>query len=228
MTAADITKWASLGPVLVSEIFGYNNQGTDLYIQLHESPVVANGDVPKEKSLLAQTNNGFKYPFPKPIALSELTIAVSTTEANLTKVGAAGGLDMTVVVSGVSLVDGTEVVSGDLATGADALTPTNWTDAVASVGKRLLRVDYTNNDGADRYLMLFAKNPANGDTPLLCSPKVAAGGTLSLRFGTNGRGVAGAEADGTKHYGCFLAQSTTADKLTATATAASYIRSIHR
>ncbi len=69
MVAADLNKWVSFGSCRVRTIHGFNNQATDLYIQLHEasklgaSATISNGAIPKCKSLHTQSMNSFKWEF---------------------------------------------------------------------------------------------------------------------------------------------------------------------
>jgi len=149
MVAADLTKWVAWGPVTVRAIHGWNNNGTSVYIQLFQTPTVAASQVPACKALVATANNGFMYVFGEQgITLSELLVALSTTELNYTAVSAASGLDMTLDIDSQFACDGTEVIAGDLTTGQNALQV--WTEAAgASAPKRLLRVDVKNNQATD-------------------------------------------------------------------------------
>ncbi len=241
LTASTRTLWVSYGPCVIRRWHGTNNQAAALYIQFHECPateLVSGTTVPKFKSFHAPTGttpaNGFDY-VAENLAMKECTVAVSTTELVWTDPGANGGLDWTVEVdTNYDTVAKVRVV-GDLSTGVDFLAA--WTDSSANVADKLFRVDYVNNTGAPAWLMLFAYAlPANGAIPLTQWP-VGTGGTLNLFFGPNNRPVysmdnnviAGAypgETGGTIHYGCYLFQSSTTAQLTATASAASYIRAV--
>lgn len=248
MTAADLLKWIAYGPCTVTKIWGYNPEGTDdLYIQLHQTPPLADGTltaatVPAVKSLVAQASFVFSYgpkDFGEGLALSELLLAISTTEANYTAPAAGHGLDMFVEVSGAFLCDGTEVVTGDLSTGVDTQQP--WTDSVLNVGYKLLRIDYTNKSGAAAWLMGFADDAGtDGDKPdlVVTSKRVPPAGTVpagvpnnaavTCFYGSEGAKMFSLDTSHSPHYGLMLWESSTGDELTYTSTGASYIRTIHR
>ena len=82
----DEAKWVAYGPCRVVQVFGNNNHTADNYIQFHEKPLagLAAADVPAVASLYAPANAPFDFKFSDPIFLSELTIAVSSTNVNYT------------------------------------------------------------------------------------------------------------------------------------------------
>lgn len=180
IVAADLTKWIAWGPCNVTHIFGYNNQATDLYIQFYQRPQVTAGDVPAVKSWTAFANAPFDMVFPDGLHLSELLIAISTTEVNYTAAGA--GLDMTVCVETDFPVVTATSIAGDLTTGVASRQI--WTEANGY--KRLLRLDVKNNSGATAYTHISSL-----DTPLVTDNrpeplKVLNAETKSFWFGKSG------------------------------------------
>src|SRR5271169_1838752 len=105
LTAASIYSYVAYGPVKVRRISGYNNQGANVFIQLHQkvpnsiaTPIAA-GDIPTYKSLQCFANDGFIFGYSEDgIYLTPLVIGMSSTEANFTAVGAGGGVDCTVEI----------------------------------------------------------------------------------------------------------------------------------
>ena len=231
LTAANITRFVAFGPVRVMRVHGFNNQGADSYIQLHQkipdsiAAPLATGNVPTFKSLLAQANNGFMYSFlPDGVLLSQLVYGISSTEASFTAVGAAAAVDCTLDVDSLYLTSGGETITGDLTTGVDSIAP--WTDSVANVANRLLRVDYQNHDGAVRYLLL-STDGGTTNVPII-SNQVDSGGTLALEFGRQGLQCFSQDAAYAGHYGCKILQSTTVSASGVTSSAASYIKALWR
>lgn len=231
MTNADRMKFLAFGPCTVRRIHGWNNQGADSYIQLHQkiadvivTPLTV-GDVPISKSILAQANNGFNYIFGDAgIAFDALCLGISSTETSFTDVGSNKGLDMTVELDTEYSPPSTIAVTGDLSSGRDSLTP--WTDSIANIADRLLRVDYTNNDGATRYLLISA----DGGTTVMPNQvyQVASAATLTLEFGREGLYCNTQDAAYAQHYGCKIIQSTTALASGLTASSVSYIKALWR
>src|SRR6266496_682128 len=122
LVAANLTKWCAFGQCRVIQVHGFNNQSADRYIQFHQAPTVTAADVPAIKSLWAPNGAGFSWSFfGGGIQLTELLVAISTTEANYTAPSAGGGLDMTVVVESDFLVTSTTAIVGDLTTGVAGL-----------------------------------------------------------------------------------------------------------
>lgn len=152
LTETDLTKWVSYGPCRVTLVKGFNNNGTDRYLQLHQrssaaSDPLTNGTVPAVKSLHfpASTSATYGSNILGDLPLNELTIAISTTEESYTAPSAGEGLDLTINVEGVSLVrDGITTMVGDLATGVSYREI--WPDS--SGYKRLVRLDIINGSGA--------------------------------------------------------------------------------
>lgn len=253
--ASDLFKWVSYGPCVIRRFHGWNNTASAVYIQFHQVPPLgtttpytnlANGTVPTAKSFVAQANNGFDYAH-EDLSLTECTVCLSSTETSLTAVAASSALDMTIEVDTMYPVafesqgavgGGANVaISGDLSTGVDSLTV--WSDIQSHATDRLLRVTYTNNDGVVRYLQLFADTSAVNPTPLQQWQvgTTSAQKTLDVFFGTRGMPVYIADrglqntllTTGTgEHWGCQLAQSSTAGSLTLTASAVSFMRAIYR
>lgn len=227
MTLADIVKWAAWGQVTVKSISGFNNQGTDAYIQLHQTPPVtgadtagtqlANGTVPAYKSLYAQANNGFYYELN--VTLKELLVAISSTEVNFTAVSANTGLDMELDIDSQFACDGTERVVGDLSTGQNALQV--WTEATgAAAKKRLLRLDIKDNQNTSQLVgLVYAVDTVQSTAPqsLVCSVVIPTkNATTTFIFGDmnsgltpfqqDGGGTAAGQAGATynAHYGCTI------------------------
>lgn len=209
MVAADLVKWIAWGRVVVREIHGWNGQGSDVYIQLHQVPPLANGTltasaVPAYKSLLAQAGNGFMYNFgPQGIELSELLIALSTTEVNYTAVSAAGGLDLTIDFDSQSACDGTEVVVGDLTTGQNTLQV--WAESAGP--KRLLRVDVKDNQNTNQLVGIVYAVDTVAVTSLptaffSCNKNT----TTTVYFGDANCGFSPDQQDAnyTQHRGCTI------------------------
>jgi hypothetical protein len=190
-TAADIAKWIAFGPVRVRSIHGFNNQSTDLYVQLHEiskgtvsSTQVqpANGTVPKFKSLHVQAGNSFKWEFEDGIVFSELVVAISTTEANLTIVGASGGVDLTLVADGDFMVDNypTLTVFGDLTSLVNGQGP--WLSADGP--HTLARLTAIGNASVDHFLVGYAEDSPSPTSKILFGlpcPKLT---TVDYSFGS--------------------------------------------
>lgn len=159
IVAANITKWLAWGPVTIQSIVGMNNQGSTLYIQLHQVPplangTLANGTVPAVKSLQVLANAPFAFQNLN-VTLAECFLAISSTEVNYTAVSAAGGLDGTVFCQSQFMCDGTETVVGDLTTTLNVLQV--WTEANgAATPKKLLRLDVTEQLGQQAYVLIEA------------------------------------------------------------------------
>lgn len=183
MTAADIYKWIAYGPNRVTQFFGMNNQAGILYIQLHQltpkaDGTIADATVPAIKSFQVLANAPFS--FTVDLTLSDLYVAISSTEANYTAVAAAGGLDMTVVVSSDFLCTGNEVVVGDTTTAVNTLVVSNDN----TVSHKLLKIIATELLGADRWIYVggvTASNPTD-----LQSVKLPSGKTLTFNYGYGG------------------------------------------
>jgi len=224
MVAATLFKWVAFGNCKIYEIVGFNANAADVYIQLFEIPpvtaatAVPNASVPAFKSLVAQgsTNsgyaagNGFKYDFgTEGITLKELFVALSSTEPNYTAVGANAGLDITLLVDSIYIINGNEVIAGDLTTNQQTLQV--WTEANGLLTKyRLLRVDVKNNDTVHTpaYLDVYATD-AMGATDLKLAHvpiAVPAVGSLTtvVNLGIEGLSPFQQDANYTPHYGCSL------------------------
>jgi len=230
-TSAVLQKYVSFGPTVVRRLHGTNNQSSDVWIQLHQkqpdtiAAPLASGNVPVIKSLYALANSPFVFSFGDPgIFCNPLIIGMSTTEASFTSVAASGGLDMTLEYDTLYGTNANETITGDTSTGVDAINP--WTDSVANAGKRLLQVVYTNNDGADRYL-LCSTDAGVSNLPAFIY-KVATGVTLTLDGGLNFPQLISEDSAFAFHYGCRLLQSTTASVAGLTSSAASYIKALWR
>lgn len=157
LTKANISSWVAFGNCTVYSMTGYNDQASDVYIQLHEmcpnSSVAPNpiGSTYLKATLLTQSKNGFKYEWVGGLNFSCLLVGMSTVPDTFTAVGAGGGVEVEIEVGGVFLCNGAETIVGDLTTGCDYLIV--QADS-GPTGKKLLRMDYINADGAPRYLAL--------------------------------------------------------------------------
>lgn len=201
MVAADLTKRVAFGVVKVNEVHGWNNQATDLYIQFFEKPQVANGDIPVFKSLWVAGNGApFSWAFVD-CELSELLIAISTTEASYTAVGAGGGLDLSCVFQSDFPVGSDILISGNLTSAVHELQV--WTNAQGP--RRLMRLDIANNDASDVYAHIHALDtPSVSDSVARGPFLVTAGTTKSFFFGKAGLVPFEKKQDGTEHDGCFV------------------------
>lgn len=175
MKAADLSKWLAFGTCRVRSITGYNNQASDCYILLCEqsadSPtaiaagtVVTAGVIPKMAGLLAPTKGEFKYEWAEGITFAELCVAISTVQASLTYVAAAGAIDMTIDIDGPYLVDNYTGITmvGDLTTNVTTLQV--W--AEASGPKTLARVDVKSGDATITCFVGYAVDaPASTSLP---------------------------------------------------------------
>jgi hypothetical protein len=183
MVLADETKWCSYGQTRVLKIWGFNNNDeADRYIMLFNKPAaaIANGDVPAVKALWCGAEAAFMWPVE--VDLSELSIAISSTEESYTAVTNTG-LDLTAQIETQCPVTSVTTLSGDLTTGvADRQI---WADA--SGPKRLLRLDVKNNAGGTAWARIFAK-----DSPVITNLtcygpfKVLDTETKSFFFGVSG------------------------------------------
>ena len=232
IVAADLTKWISFGACRVRSISGFNNQSADVYIQLHEaSPrsaaaVLANGTVPKFKSLLAQQSNGFLYNFPgEGQDFAELTIAMSTTDTSLTAIGAAGGLDMNVTVDGPYLVANypTLTIAGDLA-GSDVNTLQVWAESAGP--KTLMRVDALNGTAVQRYLVGYAVDSVAVTSKPQFILSMPGNATYNFCAGAGIPILEKTPSDQALHQGLTILQSTSTTPGT-TSTAATKIRAMY-
>lgn len=231
LTNANIYQFMSFGPIKIRRIHGYNNQAANVYIQLHQkipdsiATPLATGNVPTFKSLVTTPSNGFMYTFGEEgVWFDPLVIGMSSTETTFTAVGANAGIDCTIEYDSSEYVtNGNETITGDLSTGVSVINP--WTDSVANAGRRLLRVDYTNNDGATRFLLLSTDA---GTTNLADQVyQVANGATITKEF-FPGYQTFSQDATFTAHYGCRLLQSTSASVAGVTATTVSFIKALWR
>jgi len=206
MTAADLTKWIAYGPIKVNHVYGYNNQTTDLFVQFHESPTLANvSEIPAVKAIWAPAKAAFDWSWPEKLPLKELIIGVSTVEASFTQAAAASALDMTIIAETDFPVGANTSVVGDQSSGVKTLQV--WSEATGP--KRLLRLDIK-VPGAAPYARVYASDavriPAlNINQPLKLTPSTA----TTLFFGKGGLSPIVKESDGTIRQGCsvFLLQS---------------------
>lgn len=208
-------------------IQGYLSGSTDKWLQIHDSATLpADTAVPK-RSYLMQAGMAFSWAWdPGRLVLDNgCTIAISDTEATLTISATTG--DLMGELEPTSNIPQDYSVAGDLSTGVDSLAV--WNNPVlATSPNTLYRFDFVNNDGATRYLMLFAAEaPADGARPI-AQWEVTNGSTLVLSFGDNGLSPMAVLASGALRRGCCFAQSSTTTTLTATSSAASYMRAYYK
>lgn len=204
---------------------GYFRGGVDAWLQFHDAAALpSNGAVPMKSFQLMAALDYFKSYDPDPLLFGTgIVICVSTTEGTLTISSALA--DFMVELEDTGFVPIGTSVAGDLVTGRDSLTP--WTNAAGP--KNLVQIDWTNGDNAVRYLMLFGRTAgvADGDKPLMQWKATALQAQQSLTFGDDGMTINEALA-GTNYVGCQLKQSSTATVLTATSSAASYIKATYK
>lgn len=186
LAAADLTKWVAWGPINVQKIYGRNDSGADLYLQLHQSPVVLVGATPVPNGVLTvPTGQWFDWFFEPGVALSELTIGISTTPLTYTAPGAGLGVTATCLFSSdfaVSNYSGL-TVSGDLTTSVASRQV--WADSAGP--KKLYRLDVINNNAATTYPYISARDtPAVKNSAQIRLESIAAGATKNYYFGLNG------------------------------------------
>jgi len=188
LAAADLTKWVAFGPIKVDKIFGRNDSGAELYLQLHQSPVVLANDVPVPNGVLTvPTGEWFDWFFEPGIQLSELTIAVSTTKLLYTAPGAGLGVTATVAFSSAFAVANVSglTVTGDLTSAVASLQV--WADSAGP--KKLYRVDILNGSGDVSYPYVSARDtPSVKNSSQLQLKGIAASETESYFFGLSGYG----------------------------------------
>ncbi len=198
----DETKWVAYGPCRVVQAFGNNNTAADVYMQFHEKPTVAANDVPAVASLFCPASAPFDFKFADPISLSELTIALSSTNDDYGALSDAG-VDATVIVETDFPVSSGTTIAGDLTTGVDHLQV--WSQATGP--KRLLRVDIKNNAATTQYGFVYG-NDAVGENEAQSNYssgplEVAASATKSFFFGREGLSPAPL-VSGVLHQGCTI------------------------
>lgn len=143
MLITDETKLIAFGPITIYKIYGRNNTGATVFIQFHENLTVAAGDVPATKALEATANTWFDWSFEKGLSLTQLLLAMSSTQVNYTALVNAG-LDCTIEYE--TNFENTLVIPnivGDLTTAVASRQI--WTPAVGK--KQLRRLSIINNSG---------------------------------------------------------------------------------
>lgn len=206
LVIADETKWVAYGQARVLCCYGYNNNASDdRYIQFHAKPaaLLANGDVPAVASLYAPANAPFKWEWDKGIPLSELTIAVSSTQTTYTALTNTG-LDMTVEVETDFPVSSTTTLVGDLTTGVNSRAV--WSEASgSSTRKRLLQIRVKNNAVGTIAVFVSAQDStAPADSTMFGPFLVATTETEIITFGRNGVRPFQKLANGTEKHGCTI------------------------
>lgn len=201
MVITEETKWVSYGLTRVLKVWGYNNNATDdRYIQFHAKPAaaIAANDVPALKSLWCGANAPFYWEVN--CDLSELSIAISSTEVNYTAITNTG-LDLTAQVESEYLVTSDVTLVGDLTSAVASLQV--W--ASASGPKKLLCLYCTNNGGAVSYPTIRASNTnLVGDKTVVILKPLGVGISGTYFFG-GGYIPYRKDAAGTEHKGCTVA-----------------------
>lgn len=186
MVITDESKWVSYGNTKIHHVFGANNNTSgDVYIQFHAAPVVLAGDVPAVASLFAPAAAPFDWPFTEPIDVSELTIAVSSTQATYTALTNTG-LDLTAIIETDCPVGANTTLVGDLTTGVTARQV--WSEASGlSAPKRLLMAEVKNTGGIPVNIFIGADDSVAPSNSTMKGPfLITAGATKKLNFGRDG------------------------------------------
>lgn len=186
MVITDEVGWVAYGPCRVHQVVGYNNNATDdRYIQFHTKPSasLANGDIPVIPGLYAPAAAPFGWTAPVGgWNFSELTIAISSTQATYTAVTNTG-LDLDAEIDSDFRVVSSTTLTGDLTT--DVGTRTVWADG--SGPKYLLRADVVNASGATGYAFVSGDVGDTAiDEPMNGPFKILNGATGALSFGQIG------------------------------------------
>jgi hypothetical protein len=206
----DEAKWVAYGPCRVLQVFGNNNHTADNFIQFHEKPLagLTAGDVPAVASIFAPASAPFDWKPTTDITLSELTIAVSSTNVNYTAL-TNQGVDATVIVETDFPVGSNTTLVGDL-TSADKQSRQIWASSSTNT-KRLLRVDVVNADAQEIFMRVSASDSKlTGDTTTI-PHSIPASTTKSFYFGRDGYSPFRLDADGTEHKGCTVFLMNSAD-----------------
>ncbi len=178
----ELTKQIAFGSVKLTKFFGRNSTASDLYLQLHQSPVVLAGAAPVPLGVLTTVaGQWFDWDFAGGLELSELTVAVSSTEATYT--APATGVSATIEFeSDFDWFSGLTVV-GDLTT--SVANRQVWSDA--SGPKTLYRLDIVNSSGAATYPYISAgDSPAIKNSAMDSLAGIANGATGTYHFGKGG------------------------------------------
>lgn len=215
----------------VIRVEGWFYGAADKYLLFFDSPTLpGNGAVPYKSYALPNTAYFIHSFTPQELETNTgFTVAISDTQDTLTI--SASKADFEGEVEPRSYIPQNYSVAGDTLTGRDFLQV--WADATGP--KAVYQVDYTNNDGATRYLMLFATDngaTANGASPLEVW-KVLNGATLTLKFGAGGKSPMSQDTNFVNHVGCTLQQSSSVGvgnvpTLTKTVSAVSYFRAYYQ
>lgn len=217
-------------PCSVLRVQGYYTAAADAWLQIFDSVAEPAENAVPVKSYALASNSPYSWAFdPGTLCLQKgCYVAVSETQGTYTAVAFEANVTMLTLLADYGVNDFRDSgfsTGGDQTTGVDELDV--WADAAAAANNRLLHIDYHNKLETDGYLLLFAHDPSEGDKPLHAwlaeSEQV-----LALDFGSDGLVVVSDEnldeTSGTKHYGCFLRQSTDPEELAATSSTVSYIR----
>ena len=198
---------------------GYFNAANDAWLQIHDAGrEPAAGAIPKKTYQLFK-NAAYSWAFDPGVL--EMTdgcyIAVSSTEATYTTVPYAAGVtwcDIEADYSPFALGPFQIGMVGDTTTGRDSLVV--WADGGVFTAKRLQRIDVTNGDIADLYLLGFNKAVVEGAGNPAFSIQVPSPASKTITFGDRGRCMAGQTTAKVPIDGCYLYMSNSAATLDTT------------
>ncbi len=147
---------------------GYNNTGSEKFIQLFEQPTVTSGaSVPTFKSLSCPANTWFDWFFDKGTSLSSLLYTVSTTPLVYTAPTAGQGLEISIELDSDFPVTAATTIAGDLATGVGSRQL--WSVATGATSPKSLKaLSITNNSGGTVYGWISARDLADISQSLSC------------------------------------------------------------
>lgn len=205
IVAASLTKSVAFGRVKVTQITGWNNQLTDVFIQFFEALGVAANDVPTVKSFFAPAQTAFDWSFNTGLELSQLIVAFSTAEDKYTAIGAGGGIDATIFFETDYPYTSSTSSTGDLTTGV--ANKQFWSEASGTTTpKKLRRLEVKNNSGATAYIFIQAGDASSASDNLFVPVPVLDTATKVLTFGIGGYRPFRNDA-GTARNGCSIFMS---------------------
>ena len=232
LAATDLTKHIAWGPIVVNKVWGRNDSGADLYLQLYQAPVVLASAVPDPKGVLTcPTGQWFDWFFENGLSLSELCIGVSTTALTYTAPGAGLGVTGTINFASdfdVASFPGLTIV-GDLT--SNVASRQVWADSAGP--KRLLALAIKNNNAGTTYPYISAADsPAAKNRAQLNLQGITTGATKFYSFGKDGYKPFEQQQSGTSildRDGCNIVFSISGDYATTSidATADKNIRAVY-
>ena len=187
------------------------------YLQLHDSlDVPASGAVPlKSWTYVAEEVQYKEFKNGELHVSTGLVLVLSSTKGTYT------ALADTIAIASFELFEADETVT--VVTDVDIDAQTVW--ASGGTGRRLRKINVTFGSSASPcWLLAFGKAPTNGDVPALV---IGSGESESVEFdfGKSGLAIFQTTNVNTFNNGCYLAVSSTANILTATAGSDNSIRS---